>query len=97
YEALPYVWGTEDAKIRVPVVESAFPSVQRAFWLRPNVHEALKCLRSPDKIRIMWVDALCINQEDWNERSSEVKRTDIIYKLAHSCSLAWSSITPWQE
>ena len=43
---------------------------------------ALSQLRRPDKSRLLWVDALCINQADVGERQSQVERMTDIYRYA---------------
>ena len=48
-----------------------------------NLATALPYLRYKDKIRILWIDAICINQQDLPERSSQVKKMGDIYRLAH--------------
>ena len=52
------------------------------IYLRPNLHTALKYLRQPDVPRVMWIDALCINQNDLDERGRQVKRMAEIFTLA---------------
>ncbi|KAH7410531.1 heterokaryon incompatibility protein-domain-containing protein [Cadophora sp. MPI-SDFR-AT-0126] len=47
-----------------------------------NLHNALKRLRYPNKIRTLWADAICINQGNTRERSHHVAFMDIIYKNA---------------
>lgn len=76
YEALSYVWGqssenrtiTVDGKEGVPVTD--------------NLHAALRRLRRPDRQRILWVDSLCINQENIEERSWQVEMMGRIYSTA---------------
>jgi len=48
----------------------------------PNLHTALEDLRKTDVARHCWIEALCINQHDWDERSREVKSKSKIYALA---------------
>lgn len=48
-----------------------------------NLHAALLRLRDRFLERIIWVDAICINQLDLNERSSQVQRMAMIYALAN--------------
>ncbi|KAF2246312.1 hypothetical protein BU26DRAFT_65795 [Trematosphaeria pertusa] len=58
-------------------------STSRILHIRPNLHHALKHLRQTDTARTLWIDALCINQEDIEERNVQVKRMASIYKLAY--------------
>jgi hypothetical protein len=75
YEALSYVWGhVED---RLPITVNSV-----AFAVTRNLHAALYRLRYPDKDCVIWVDAICINQADAAERSSQVQQMERIYSLA---------------
>ena len=47
-----------------------------------NLLDALKHLRYPDSMRILWCDAISVNQHDLAERSHQVKRMGDIYKYA---------------
>ncbi|KAH7305457.1 heterokaryon incompatibility protein-domain-containing protein [Stachybotrys elegans] len=47
-----------------------------------NLESALRHLRLEDKPRVMWIDAICINQSDHRERSKQVARMGQIYALA---------------
>ncbi|KAF2114513.1 heterokaryon incompatibility protein-domain-containing protein [Lophiotrema nucula] len=42
----------------------------------------LRHLRAPNKIRYLWVDAICINQDDAKEKSAQVKEMGAIYRQA---------------
>jgi hypothetical protein len=75
FEALSYVWG--DAKDILPITCN-----DKTMTVTKNLHDALKRLRYPDKIRTLWADAICINQGNTRERSHHVAFMDIIYKNA---------------
>jgi hypothetical protein len=47
-----------------------------------NLAVALRHLRDPIKSRILWMDAICINQDDLAERSAEVLEMGSIYSRA---------------
>ena len=52
----------------------------------PNLHSALEQLRLPDQSRVLWIDAICINQGDTSERNQQVSYMAEIYqKAAHVC------------
>ncbi|RYP30972.1 hypothetical protein DL767_005979 [Monosporascus sp. MG133] len=80
YEALSYVWGSEPT-LENAIVEDEFFGRTR-LNLRPGLAHALKHLRKVDKPRTMWIDALCINQNDLEERSTQLLHMGEIYKLA---------------
>jgi hypothetical protein len=75
YEALSYTWGSEEAQTEVFIGTDILN-------LRHNLNEALLHLRYQDKSRVFWIDAICVNQEDLEERSRQVERMSDIYKLA---------------
>jgi hypothetical protein len=68
YAALSYVWGDEDRTGTI-VVNGRETRVTR------NLERALRALRGrpnfDDRYKL-WVDALCINQEDYEERDHQV-------------------------
>jgi hypothetical protein len=78
FVALSYTWG--DIKhLRDIVVNGCRVSV----W--SNLEAALRELRTKRPVReglMVWVDALCINQNDVRELNEEVKRMRTIYKAA---------------
>src|ERR1700709_411881 len=65
YEALSYVWG--DAADRRWIWLDNTP-----FSVTKNLEHALRNLRLP-RPRTLWIDAICVNQEDLVERSSQVQ------------------------
>lgn len=86
YEALSYVWG--DATItRQILLSDEGPSVSfstpHLFNVTVNLYDALRHLRLPERPRILWVDALCINQGDISERNDQVAMMSKIYRQSH--------------
>ncbi|KAF6228712.1 hypothetical protein HO173_011731 [Letharia columbiana] len=78
YEALSYVWGTTDNPVDIRIG----PSGEDRLAITQNLAVALPYLRYQDKIRTLWIDAICVNQQDLRERSSQVKKMADIYRLA---------------
>jgi hypothetical protein len=56
--------------------------VEMTISVRRNLEAALKRPRYPNQKRVLWVDALCINQEDPVEKNGQVKMMDYIYSCA---------------
>jgi hypothetical protein len=81
YEALSYVWGSTDSPSRIEVNGSVV-KVTRNLW------HALKYLRLAGAPRVLWIDALCINQNDTTERNHQVSQMGKIYRNAWSV-VAW--------
>ncbi|KAH7381210.1 heterokaryon incompatibility protein-domain-containing protein [Phaeosphaeria sp. MPI-PUGE-AT-0046c] len=73
YEALSYTWG--DVSVTRPI------EVQGAiFEATVNLERALRHLRDPTHDQTLWVDAVCINQNDIEEKSKQVAMMGTIYK-----------------
>ncbi|KAK6846093.1 hypothetical protein PG987_001281 [Apiospora arundinis] len=75
FEALSYVWGTG---VRDHVIECE----GWGLAVTSNVFSALQELRLPAEVRYVWVDAICINQDDAQERSYQVTLMRNIYTTA---------------
>ncbi|KAH4001818.1 hypothetical protein HBH92_217120 [Parastagonospora nodorum] len=75
YEALSYVWGKDACRRRVLVNGVPLPITE-------NLDRALRRLRYSDRSRMLWIDTLCINQGDMQERSDQVQHMAMIYKSA---------------
>lgn len=95
YEALSYAWGcpnpTDFVIVQKPLGQSQTSqsspvgtggNSNTSLGIAKNLFIALQHLRCPDEPRILWIDAICINQRDEDERSSEVGEMDSIYSNA---------------
>jgi Heterokaryon incompatibility protein (HET) len=78
YEALSYVWGNEKEVNKVALRGPALLG-DIMFKVKPNLFAALKDLRDEKNDRILWVDAICINQKDEAERTKQVGFMGMIY------------------
>jgi len=78
YEALSYVWGSTAHPVSILVG----PSRERTISVTQNLSTALRYLRDANESRILWVDAICINQNDLKERSDQVALMSDIYRAA---------------
>jgi hypothetical protein len=88
YEALSYTWGdlqeTVEMTLRYPE-EGAKKSKryrEHRYKITPNLRSALRNLRKETRPRILWVDAVCINQVDAEERTQQVRIMGEVYSLA---------------
>lgn len=75
YEALSYVWGDPKDSILLKLDE-CLVTVTR------NLSAALCELRLPSTERVLWIDQLCIDQTDYNERANQVEIMGAVYKQA---------------
>jgi hypothetical protein len=77
---------TDDGQNKMPVDEGSFTEVpqreETTLFVTQNLFVALRNLRRLDRDRILWIDAICINQEDVAEQSVEVGRMGLIYRQA---------------
>ncbi|CZR66859.1 uncharacterized protein PAC_16760 [Phialocephala subalpina] len=73
YQTLSYVWG--DASITKPILVDG-----SRFEVTANLYAALKRLRCATTKRVIWIDALCINQRDNEEKTSQVMLMQRIYE-----------------
>lgn len=91
YEALSYCWGNSSDRTTILVrhqprdLEDPEVLVQEVTVTR-NVHSALKHLRSRVRgtNRFLWIDAICVNQENLPERAFQVSIMSNIYSEASS-------------
>jgi hypothetical protein len=72
YECLSYEWSNE---VNLKPVSCGIGQI----LVRGNLIEALRYLRHPTETRPLWIDALCINQEDITERNKQVQMMGLIY------------------
>ncbi|PVH71518.1 HET-domain-containing protein [Cadophora sp. DSE1049] len=94
FMALSYVWGDADNRRDLIVVDSKdgigpdHLTSPKRLSVTANLMEALTYLPWSNNHRILWIDAICINQEDMDERAQQVKLMAEIYTSA-SHVLAW--------
>ena len=79
YEALSYTWGTPVGDR--PVRCETCTGTQR-IAVTKNLEEALVRLRQSSHTRVLWIDQICINQCDIQERNAQVSRMGDIYASA---------------
>ena len=79
FAALSYCWGELSDKVSITVNGLRFP-------VTANLHLALRRLRA-ERVERVWVDALCINQQDDEERSHQVRRMGTIFQKANQVAV----------
>ncbi|KAI2469715.1 heterokaryon incompatibility protein-domain-containing protein [Annulohypoxylon bovei var. microspora] len=78
YEALSYVWGDRQNKKSIRLDDHNI-EVTDNLWL------AMRRLRKPSTPRVVWIDAICINQDDNDEKSHQVGMMGDIYRGCTNC------------
>ncbi|KAJ3534288.1 hypothetical protein NM208_g7604 [Fusarium decemcellulare] len=77
YEALSYTWGEPNLGEVLTVGHE-----KEILHITANLRDALRRLRLLDKPRRLWVDAVCINQEDESEKGRQIPMMSQIYRAA---------------
>ena len=91
YLALSYVWGSPQIVAYV-MVENCYSLVTE------NLYVALQHLRSEQEPLYIWIDQICINQEDQEERSQQVMMMQEIFSKSLQV-LCWlgKDTQPYEE
>lgn len=93
YEALSYTWGgTEKSEtIYMSDCELNDRATLHPVKVTSNLYSALTHLRLEDSERILWIDALCIDQDNLKERGHQVAQMAQIYGRAERV-IAWLGV-----
>jgi ankyrin repeat protein len=88
YEALSYVWGGSDKPQSIFIREHNSKSGHNStsghdLPVTENLHAALTRLRYSFYERIIWIDAVCIDQNDEREKEQQIQFMAKIYALAN--------------
>jgi hypothetical protein len=86
YDALSYVWGPQGNRWEISLEG-------QCTLVTNNLFKALRRLRRAKDVRTIWVDALCINQTDPNEKAAQVAIMSKIYKRT---STTWIWLNDYQ-
>lgn len=81
YHALSYCWGADHSPVQITC--NSHP-----LSVTPNLHSVLLEYRRRGITTPLWVDAVCINQSNISERTSQVRMMDRIYTEAE-CVVVW--------
>ncbi|KAJ5921097.1 HET-domain-containing protein [Penicillium verhagenii] len=73
FEALSYVWGGAEASEKI-LLEGY------RFQVTPNLASALHYLRNGFRKRVIWIDFICIDQGNAEERNSQVLLMALVYR-----------------
>ena len=92
YEALSYAWGEASQADEGQRYHIHVNGYKRA--VTPNLHSALSSLRHSHHPKTLWIDSMCINQADDDERGQQVERMARIYVEAHRVLVYLGPPTP---
>lgn len=82
YEAISYAWGSAEPSHHITMNGGG------VLGITLSLYQALQRFRYDHRQRILWADAVCINQNDKLEKSSQVAQMGQIYTLAQQ-TLIW--------
>jgi hypothetical protein len=98
YEAVSYAWGYSPNRLKIYLNG-------RPFWIGHNLFQCLRNIRYNNQDRVLWIDALCIDQADMAEKSVQIEIMAEIYQSASStliwlgndkpCDRVWVSSSTW--
>ncbi|KAI1353314.1 heterokaryon incompatibility protein-domain-containing protein [Xylaria sp. FL0043] len=89
YEAISYSWGD------YPKFTQGINLNGQILKITENLYAALISYRYPDRPRVLWVDAICIDQEDTAERAQQVAIMADIYSKAKAVQVWLAPGSPW--
>ena len=75
YKALSYAWGVGKPNLLINIDA-------HIFYVTENLFKALYYLREERKSSLFWVDAICINQEDDEEKVGQLRQMSNVYRYA---------------
>jgi len=81
YEALSYVWGSEDKSKSITVND-------KNLHITQNLYTALLRLQDHLCSRVIWIDAICIDQAKEEEKEKQIPLIAEIYAKAR-CVVVW--------
>jgi hypothetical protein len=75
YSCLSYTWGDASNKTSIHIGGKTLP-------ITASLDKALRTLRLPGSPLLLWVDQICINQQDVDEQSTQIPLMRDIYSLS---------------
>lgn len=84
YDAVSYVWGDESQRAEI------FCN-NRLLSITKSLAAVLHTIRLPDQARLVWADAICIDQEDKDEKSHHVAFMRKVYANARDVPICMGS------
>ncbi|KAH8804435.1 heterokaryon incompatibility protein-domain-containing protein [Xylogone sp. PMI_703] len=82
YSALSYVWGRPIFSQQI-LLKSDSTEYNSYLLITENVKDILKSLRKAHKPRYLWIDAICLDQQNDEEKAEQIPLMGEIYSQAH--------------
>ena len=98
YDAISYTWGRGGPSTDITIYDTYDPRTIRGYIpIKANLEDALrefrKSIRSNED-RFFWIDAVCIDQENQDEKSNQIRRMKTIYNRAETVRIWLGKETP---
>ncbi|KAI0131820.1 heterokaryon incompatibility protein-domain-containing protein [Xylariales sp. AK1849] len=91
YESLSYVWGDPTRTVPINVGGERFDATE-------NLVEFLRCLRLQTADRLVWADAICIDQTNVKEKSKQLGLMGRVYQQASEAHIWFGHfMQSWQN
>ncbi|KAI0907361.1 HET-domain-containing protein [Ustulina deusta] len=90
FDAVSYTWGASSSTRVTIICNESHDQLDVPF----NCYNALRHLRYPNRPRTLWIDAICINQSDKTEKSSQVGIMGQIFVAAYQTVIFLGVHTP---
>lgn len=93
YQTLSYVWGDLANPVEISVNDTRLAITRGLFdflceWTRRSASSLAHEAFGGTEARLLWIDAICINQQDVDERSAQVAIMHDIYSSSKS-TISW--------
>jgi hypothetical protein len=75
YEAISYCWGNSEQTNSLAIGSKT----KQYIPITPSAHDALCAVTPLDGARYLWIDTICINQEDNSEKDRQIPLMSKIY------------------
>ena len=85
YETLSYCWGRQERRVPVFVVPVPLPvdgKIDEVVFVTPQLYAALRRLRHEEASRYLWIDQICIDQANGEEKGEQVLMMGEIYSTS---------------
>lgn len=94
YSAVSYAWGRPDFSENLEIICGGDSSYLR---ITKNVSDLLRRLRASKALKYLWIDAICLNQADEEEKAQQIPLMGRMYeeaKMVHIWLGRHDSMTP---
>lgn len=79
YYPVSYASGEPEFSSHVICQADTGESEESIFWITPNVEGMLRHFRKPHKVLNLWIDAICLNQNDKREIQEQLSQMGAIF------------------